>query len=73
MEGALYMQYGKTIDLSPQQIVDCSRDYNNKGCGGGLPDWAFDYAWDEGMMKESDYQYIDNSGGCGDDYSKYVL
>lgn len=42
------------------------------GCGGGLPDWAFDYVWDEGIMKESDYPYIDNSGACADDYRKYV-
>ena len=72
LEGALFMQYGKTVDLSPQQIVDCSKAYNNMGCGGGLPDWAFDYVWDEGIMKESDYPYIDNSGACADDYRKYV-
>jgi cathepsin L len=72
VEGQYWNQTKKTVDLSVEQVVDCSDSYGDKGCGGGLPDWAFDYIWDNGLETEADYPY-GGSGFCSDDYSKYVV
>ena len=73
VEGAYFMKTNKTVELSVEQIVDCSDSYKNQGCGGGLPDWAFDYMWDNGLMTEQDNPYKGGRGSCDDDYSKFVV
>jgi cathepsin L len=47
--------------LSPQQLVDCAPNPNHcggtGGCGGSIPELAYDYVKKAGMASESDYPY----------------
>lgn len=47
----------KNHDLSEQELVDCSKEYNNNGCGGGLMSFAYDYIFDHGIHCSKNYPY----------------
>jgi len=52
-----------TIELSPQQLVDCNWD--DLGCDGGIPSLAYDYIISAGGVdSESYYPYQGESGSC---------
>ena len=57
MEGAYAIKTGKLVNISEQQLIDCSIKYGNLGCGGGLYDHAFEYATDHYMCLEKDEPY----------------
>lgn len=64
IEGQNYLQNGKLLSLSEQELVDC--DGNDSGCNGGLPTNAYQDLIDNkmGLELESDYGYHAVDGTC---------
>jgi len=61
-----------TINLSPQQIVDCDTIDGVQGCNGGTTESAYDYIHKAGGQEQIvDYPYTAVNGKCKFD-SKYV-
>lgn len=58
IEGQHFIKTKTLLELSEQQIVDCSRNYNNNGCGGGFMHKTYDYIRDAGGIDDEDtYPY----------------
>lgn len=64
IEGSNAIVNGNLVSLSEQQLVDCSRDYGNNGCNGGIMDDAFDFAMKQGMCSEQNYSYRGEDSVC---------
>ena len=54
---------GNEVDLSEQQLVDCTRS-KNWGCRGGWPQYALDYAKSDGMVSGKEYPYVAKDQNC---------
>ncbi|XP_015792775.1 cathepsin L1-like [Tetranychus urticae] len=66
IESANAQKTGKLVELSEQNVLDCSWNYNGTGCDGGKMDYAFSYVIDnKGIDTEKSYPYI---SGHGKDY-----
>ncbi|KII65456.1 Cathepsin L1 [Thelohanellus kitauei] len=57
VESHFAIQTGILMNLSEQEIVDCSFQFGNKGCDGGLPDNVFRYMMARGVAPQSNYNY----------------
>jgi len=63
MEGITAITSGNLMDLSEQQMVDCST--TNSGCNGGLMTFAFKYIiGNNGLCSDEDYAYTAKDGKC---------
>jgi C1A family cysteine protease len=66
LEGLIAITNGSLINLSPQQLVDCSTkaEYGNEGCNGGEMNAAFWYVIDHGITTMEKYPYTGRDGRC---------
>lgn len=64
MESAFKIKNNKDILLSEQQLVDCSISFGNNGCGGGLVEYAFNYAKHVPLETEDEYPYTASDTKC---------
>lgn len=53
-----------SINLSEQQLVDCSGSYGNHGCNGGLASNAMKYIAANGQTTTSNYAYTARDQTC---------
>ncbi|EER10281.1 cathepsin L, putative [Perkinsus marinus ATCC 50983] len=63
-EGIFQIKTNKLIQLSVQQIVDCSAFFGNEGCTGGFQYNSYHYIDEEGIVSESAYPYVAAAGTC---------
>jgi C1A family cysteine protease len=63
LEGFNFINSGKLISFSEQQIVDCDTG-TDQGCDGGWPYLAVQYAAKNGLETEAEYPYTAQDGTC---------
>ena len=64
IEGQHFNATKELVSLSEQNLVDCSDDFGNQGCNGGMPDSAFQYVMKNGIDTESTYPYLAHDEPC---------
>nr|CAH8824643.1 unnamed protein product [Trichobilharzia regenti] len=73
LEGQLNNKTDHFIELSSQQLIDCSQSFGNHGCLGGDMNNAFRYVESNGIQKEENYPYLNKEGRCQHTKSKSII
>lgn len=69
LESAYAIAYGQLYDLSEQELVDCTRNYGNYGCGGGWHYNSYRYIEDKsGIAQNGEYPYVGTDQSCKANY-----
>lgn len=71
VEAHLAIKNRRLVELSAQQLIDCS-SYPNQGCNGGWPSVAFNYTRDHGIASKASYPYRSQTSACSYDPSTRV-
>lgn len=75
IQGSLYLATGSMLQLSQQEIIDCSWQYDNYGCGGGVDYQAYEWIMAHGGLTTEDayghYEMLD--GWCHANATKSVV
>ncbi|XP_031472517.1 uncharacterized protein LOC116244797 [Nymphaea colorata] len=58
------LRKSQKVDLSEQQLVDCSHLYGNLGCDGGFNVQGLAYVRDHGITDTASYPYVAKNGQC---------
>lgn len=64
IESQNFIQNGKLVELSEQEIVDCASDYGGFHCDGGIPSSGIEYVKYKGISLSADYPYEGKKGDC---------
>ena len=59
IDGQYFVMTGDLIEISIQQLLDCSSSCGNRGCHGGIPTWAYKYIEGaSGVCMTAQYPYL---------------
>ncbi|KYR00568.1 cysteine protease 4 [Tieghemostelium lacteum] len=65
VEGTHEIKTGNLVSLSEQQLIDCSMDFGNQGCHGGLMIYGFEYIIaNGGIDTEASYPFVGENMKC---------
>lgn len=54
----MFLKYSRSVQLSPQNLIDCVKTNDTDGCDGGLMTDAYKWISKNGLMAEKDYAYV---------------
>lgn len=58
IESHYFLKMGQRLELSEQNLIDCSKSYGNFGCHGGSLEVSMQYIRDNGIHTEKSYPYL---------------
>lgn len=64
IEAASFISTGAKLELAPQQLLDCSQDFGNRGCVGGNVSASYVYIQQAGITSEKKYPYKGFAYSC---------
>lgn len=64
---------GNSVNLSEQQLVDCSKKYGNAGCNGGFNYQGLAYVKDNGITATTSYPYVAKTQSCKMDGGSFKI
>lgn len=64
LESAIMLKFNRTLILSEQEIIDCTKGFRNNGCIGGQPAFVYDYIKVNGINLAKNYFYTATEDLC---------